>query len=52
MNDVELAAGKKALGWLTHYVIGILYGVVYLWLILVVSEQTPNLVSAIIFSLF
>lgn len=43
-------AGEASLGWATHYVIGMIYGVGYLWLMRDVVAQTPSLVSAIVFS--
>lgn len=51
INEVEPVASEKALGWLTHYVIGLLYGIAYLWFIFTVLNRTPSVVSAIIFSL-
>jgi hypothetical protein len=42
--------GEAALGWATHYAIGLVYGVGYLWLMRDVLAQTPGLVSAIVFS--
>lgn len=44
-------AGERAVGWATHYVIGLLYGVAYLWLVVEMLGQTPGLTSAIVFSL-
>jgi len=49
-NAVPIAQ-ERMLGWLTHYVIGLLYGVAYLWLITDILMQTPDLISAVIFSL-
>lgn len=43
-------AGEASLGWATHYAIGLIYGVGYLWLMRDVVAQPPGLVSAIVFS--
>lgn len=44
-------AGERTLGWVTHYVIGLLYGVAYLWLIVETLGKKPGLISAMVFSL-
>lgn len=49
--DVAPVGGERALGWFTHYAIGVVYGVGYLYFIDRVEGITPSLSSAIIFSL-
>ena len=48
--DATPVAGEAPLGWATHYAIGLVYGVGYLWLMRDVVAQPPGLVSAIAFS--
>lgn len=49
--NADPVAQERALGWITHYVIGLLYGVAYLWFIADILLQTPDLISAVVFSL-
>lgn len=51
IHDALPVAGEHALGWATHYLIGILYGAGYLFVIVQVLERTPSLLSAVAFSL-
>jgi len=51
IGNAKPATGEALLGWTTHYVIGLLYGVGYLWLVVKAVGQSPNLVSAVAFSL-
>jgi len=50
IGDAAAVRGEKALGWAVHYLIGLLYGVGYLWLVGKVWGHTPTLVSATVFS--
>jgi Protein of unknown function (DUF2938) len=49
--DAASVTGETPLGWLTHYAIGMLYGLLYLWLMRDCIGQRPGLLSAIVFSL-
>ncbi len=50
IDNAAPVAGERLLGWATHYAIGLLYGVGYLWLIAIEGGK-PSLLSAVIFSL-
>ena len=49
--EVEPIAGELAIGWIMHYLIGVLYGVVYVGLIVVVLSGTPTLLNGFLFGL-
>lgn len=42
-------ANEMTLGWIVHYVVGIGYAVVYLFLMWVVFQSPPDFVSAMVF---
>lgn len=43
-------ARESMLGWTTHYVVGGLYGIGYVWLVIEVLNQQPGPASAILYS--
>jgi len=49
--EVEPIAGEVAIGWIMHYLIGVLYGVVYVGLIVVVLSGVPTLLNGLLFGL-
>jgi len=48
--DAAPVTGEGPLGWATHYAIGLLYGIGYLWLMRDIVGEAPSLSSAIVFS--
>ena len=42
---------ERVIGWTAHYVIGILYAFLYLFIIGIVLTQKPSLVSAMVFGI-
>jgi hypothetical protein len=42
---------ERAIGWTAHYVTGIVYGFLYLYIVQVFLSSTPSLVSALVFGL-
>jgi len=42
---------ELALGWVAHYVTGVVYGIAYLFVVQVLMSRDPTLVSAVIFGL-
>jgi hypothetical protein len=42
---------ELAIGWIAHYVTGIVYGVLYLFIMRVALSASPSLVSALVFGL-
>ncbi len=44
-------SNELAIGWITHYVTGIVYGIAYLGIVQGLLSRDPSLVSALIFGL-
>lgn len=51
ITEAAPIANELALGWLMHYLIGVLYGLVYVGLIAVLMAGTPSLVNGFVFGL-
>lgn len=51
ISDAVPIAGEGILGWVTHYLIGVLYAVGYFWFVNDVLNHFPNLISAVTFSM-
>ncbi len=49
--DATPVSGERAIGWTAHYVIGIFYAWIYLYIVQEVLSQRPTLLSAIVFGL-
>jgi hypothetical protein len=49
--DSAPVANELAIGWLAHYVTGIVYGVAYLGIVQGVLSRDPTLLSALVFGL-
>lgn len=49
--DSAPVQGELAIGWVAHYITGIVYGLLYLTLVQVVLSSVPTLTSAVIFGL-
>jgi len=47
--DEPAAANELAIGWICHYAVGILYGFVYLAVIVVMLGGEPGLVNGLVF---
>lgn len=50
IGDAEPVTEERPLGWVTHYLIGLLYGIGYLWFMADIAGHTPGLISAMAFS--
>jgi hypothetical protein len=44
-------AHERIVGWLAHYLIGVIYGVGYLYVVQVILARNPSLTSALVFGL-
>jgi len=51
IGEAEPVAGEAAIGWTMHYLIGVLYGVVYVGLVVVVLSSAPTLLNGFLFGL-
>jgi hypothetical protein len=51
IGNAEPVAGEAAIGWTMHYLIGVLYGVVYVGLIVIVLSGAPTLLNGLLFGL-
>lgn len=51
IGEAEPVAGEAAIGWIMHYLIGVIYGVVYVGLFTVVLGGAPTLVNGFLFGL-
>jgi hypothetical protein len=49
--DAPPIRNELALGWISHYLIGVLYGLAYLYLVQIALSGVPSLVSALGFGL-
>ena len=49
--DSAPIANELVIGWIGHYVTGIVYGLAYLYIIDVLLAATPSLISALVFGL-
>jgi len=49
--EVAPVPGEAAIGWIFHYLVGVVYAAIYLALVRVLPGTGPNLTSALIFSL-
>ena len=49
--EAEPVANEAVIGWTLHYLIGILYGVVYVGLIVFVLSGTPSVLNGFLFGL-
>lgn len=49
--DAEPVKGERLIGWCFHYGVGVVYGIAYLWFVQDLLQRTPDIVSAIAFSL-
>ena len=47
--EAEPVANEAAIGWGMHYLIGVIYGLVYVGLIVVVLSGTPSLLNGLLF---
>lgn len=50
ISDAAPIRGELVLGWTAHYLIGVAYGVAYVWLAREVLRSFPALVSALLFA--
>jgi len=44
-------ANELAIGWIGHYVTGVVYGLAYLYIVQVLLSSSPSLISALVFGL-
>jgi hypothetical protein len=44
-------SNELAIGWIGHYLTGVVYGLTYLWVVQVVLGRAPSLSSALVFGL-
>ena len=51
IGEAEPVAGEAAIGWIMHYLIGVIYGVAYVGLFTVVLAGTPTLLNGFLFGL-
>jgi len=51
IGEAEPVAGEAVIGWVMHYLIGVLYGVVYVGLFAVVLSGAPTLLNGFLFGL-
>ncbi len=51
IGEAEPVPGEAAIGWSMHYLIGVLYGVIYVGLIVVVLSGVPTLLNGFLFGL-
>lgn len=49
--ESEPVANELVIGWIGHYVTGIVYGLAYLFIVKLFLAATPTLISALIFGL-
>ncbi|NIN36168.1 MAG: DUF2938 family protein, partial [Gammaproteobacteria bacterium] len=49
--ESESIAYEKLIGWVAHYAIGIFYGFLYLYIVVVLLSSTPTFLSALVFAL-
>ena len=51
IGDAEPVANEAVIGWTLHYLIGVIYGFVYVGLIVFVLSGTPSLLNGFLFGL-
>jgi len=51
IGDSEAIPNELAIGWIAHYVTGVVYGVAYLGIVQGILSREPSLVSAFVFGL-
>jgi hypothetical protein len=51
IGEAEPVANEAIIGWTMHYLIGIIYGVVYVGLMVFVFSSTPSLLNGFLFGL-
>jgi hypothetical protein len=51
IGEAAPVANEAAIGWIMHYLIGVIYGVVYVGLFVVVLAGTPTLLNGFLFGL-
>jgi hypothetical protein len=51
IGDAEPVRNEAVIGWTMHYLIGVIYGLVYLGLIVIFLSGTPSLLNGFLFGL-
>lgn len=51
IHEAEPIAHERIVGWIGHYVTGIVYGLAYVTIVRVVLESEPTLISALTFGI-
>jgi len=49
--DAEPVANEAVIGWVMHYLIGVVYGLVYLGIVVLLPGGTPTLLNGFVFGL-
>lgn len=51
ITESDAVAHEHLIGWVAHYVVGILYALLYFFVVVDVLSTTPTLLSAVVFGL-
>jgi hypothetical protein len=51
ISDAVPISNELAIGWIAHYITGLVYGLAYLYIVQVLFSSGPSLISALVFGL-
>ena len=51
ISEADPIPNELVMGWISHYVVGLIYGLTYLYIVEVLLSGGPSLISALVFGL-